>query len=74
MWDLRTAQCTMSFLTEAELNTCAFFPDGKLIACGGEKDKTYVLDVRAYKQVGKYARNNQKTASLACTTPSPAAS
>ena len=31
----------------------------------GEKDKTYVFDVRAYALVSKYARNNQKTASIA---------
>lgn len=63
VWDRRTSQCTMNFVTDSELNACSIFPDGNLIACGGEKDKTYVFDVRAYKEVGKYARNNMKTAS-----------
>ena len=63
MWDVRTNMCVQTFKTDSELNACAFFPTGDLIACGGEKDKTYVFDVRAYKQVGKYARNNMKTAS-----------
>ena len=63
LWDLRSGSCQMTFETDSELNACSFFPDGKLIGCGGEKDKTYVFDVRAYKMVGKYARNNMKTAS-----------
>ena len=41
------------------------FPNGNMVAAGGEKDKTYVYDVRAYCLASKYARNNQKTASLA---------
>jgi WD40 repeat protein len=64
MWDIRAAMCTHTFPTDSELNACALFPNGNLIAAGGEKDKTYVMDVRAYKQVGKYARNNMKTASV----------
>jgi len=63
MWDIRANMCTHTFHTESELNACSVFPDASLVACGGEKDKTWVFDVRAYKQVGKYARNNQKTAS-----------
>lgn len=63
MWDIRSATCVATFESESELNSCCIFPDGKLIAAGGEKDKTFVFDVRAMKQVGKYARNNMKTAS-----------
>ena len=63
MWDLRSASCTHTFTTSSELNACTIFPDGKLIACGGEMDRTYVFDVRACMQVGKYYRNNMKTAS-----------
>jgi len=64
MWDLRSAQCTHSFECDSELNACAVFPNGSLIAAGGEKDKTYLFDVRAYRLLNKYARNNMKTASL----------
>ena len=63
MWDIRANKCVGNYETDSELNSCAFFPTGDLIACGGEKDKTYVFDVRAYKKVGTYARNNMKTAS-----------
>jgi WD40 repeat protein len=63
LWDLTSGKCTHTFLTDSELNACSMFPNGEMVACGGEKDKTYILDVRAYKQVSKYARNNQKTAS-----------
>ena len=63
MWDLRTNGCVQTHTTDAELNGCCLSPDGNLIACGGEKDKTYVFDTRAYKRVGIYARNNMKTAS-----------
>jgi len=63
MWDQRNGGCVATFTTDSELNACTIFPDGKLIGCGGEKDKTYVFDVRSMRQVGKYARNNMKTAS-----------
>lgn len=63
MWDIRSTQCVATFQTDSELNSCCMFPTGDLIACGGERDKTYVFDVRGYKMVGKYARNNMKTAS-----------
>ena len=63
MWDVRCASCTHTFVTDSELNACTIAGDGNLIACGGEKDKTYVFDVRSYEMVGKYARNNMKTAS-----------
>ena len=64
MWDLRANMCTHTFQTDSELNACAIFPDGNLVACGGEKDKTYVFDVRGYTMVNKYCRNNMKTASV----------
>lgn len=63
LWDIRTEKCTAVMTTESELNTCSWFPNGSAIACGGEKDKTFFYDVRALKQIAKYARNNQKTAS-----------
>jgi len=63
MWDLRTTSCTHTFKTFSELNACSFFPNGQMIACGGEKDKTFVFDVRASRIVNLYRRNNQKTAS-----------
>lgn len=63
MWDVRSGMCTAVFSTDSELNACCFFPTGTLVGCGGEKDKTYVFDVRSMKLVGKYARNNMKTAS-----------
>lgn len=55
----------MVFKCDSELNACAMFPNGNMIAAGGEKDKTYVWDVRAGCLVDKYARNNQQTASCA---------
>jgi WD40 repeat protein len=63
LWDMRMNVAAQTFTTDSELNACSIFPDGSLIACGGEKDKTYVFDVRSNAQVGKYARNNMKTAS-----------
>ena len=33
------------------------------VQASGDANETYVFDVRSYKMVGKYARNNQKTAS-----------
>jgi len=63
LWDMREGKVAKSFATDSELNACAFFPNGNLIAAGGEKDKTYVFDVRAYRELQKYARNNMKTAS-----------
>lgn len=67
MWDVTSGKCTMTFGASSdpmgELNACAMFPNGNAIACGGEKDKTYLLDVRTGKMVSKYARNNQKTSS-----------
>jgi len=63
MWDLRSAECTHTFKTFSELNACSMFPNGQMIACGGEKDKTFVFDVRANRIVNLYRRNNQKTAS-----------
>lgn len=63
LWDMRMSVAAQTFITDSELNACSIFPDGNLIACGGEKDKTYVFDVRSNAQVGKYARNNMKTAS-----------
>ena len=65
LWDMRSASCVQTFVTDSELNSCCITPDGKLIGCGGERDKTYLFDTRCYKMVGKYARNNQKTASCA---------
>ena len=65
LWDLTSGKCTHTFQTDSELNACSLFPNGNMIAAGGEKDKTYVFDVRAYALVSKYARNNQKTASIA---------
>lgn len=63
LWDSTSGKCTHTFFTDSELNSCTLFPNGNMIACGGEKDKTFLFDVRAYKMVSKYARNNQKTAS-----------
>ena len=63
MWDVRSGICTHTFESDSELNACAIFPNGNLIAGGGQKDKTYLWDVRAYKLLNKYARNNMKTAS-----------
>jgi len=63
LWDSTSGKCTHTFTLDSELNACSMFPNGNAIACGGEKDKTYLLDVRAYKMISKYARNNQKTAS-----------
>jgi len=65
MWDEKAGKCVGTFMTDSELNACDLFPNGDLIACGGEKDKTYVFDVRAYRMAGQYARNNMKTASVA---------
>jgi len=62
MWDMRTGGCVLTYKTQSELNACSIFPNGNLIAAGGEKDKTYVYDVRAGREVSKYARNNLKTA------------
>jgi len=62
MWDLRCKAAQKTFFSDSELNACAI--NGNLIACGGVKDKTYLFDVRAGpREVGKYARNNQQTAS-----------
>jgi len=63
MWDTRTGGCVLTYKTQSELNACSIFPNGNMIAAGGEKDKTYVYDVRAGREVSKYARNNMKTAS-----------
>ena len=64
MWDIRAGICTHTFETDSELNACAIFPNGNLVASGGEKDKTYVHDVRAYRLLSKYARNNMKTSAV----------
>jgi len=64
MWDKRVAWgCVSNFESDSELNACSMFPSGQMIAAGGERDKTYVFDVRAHKLANKFARNNQKTAS-----------
>jgi len=67
MWDLRAGGAAMKtfFAQEgAELNACCISADGNLVACGGIKDKTYLFDARVGPElVGKYARNNQQTAS-----------
>ena len=65
LWDVKSGKCAMVFQTDSELNACSMFPNGNLIAAGGEKDKTYVFDVRAGCLVSKYARNNQRTHSCA---------
>lgn len=63
VWDLREKKCVASVTTDGELNACAMFPmPGTMIACGGEKDKTFLVCMRTMKEAQKYARNNMKTA------------
>ena len=64
LWDVTSGKCITTLKTDSELNSCCQFPlPMTMIACGGEKDKTYLFDIRANKLVSKYARNNQQTAS-----------
>ena len=66
LWDRRQSKCTYVLKTDSELNACCMFPrEMSMVACGGEKDKTYLFDIRTCNMVNKYARNNMKTASIA---------